>query len=417
MSTTLFRRATLLAGGDWTARAGVDVLVRDGVIAAIGPDLPAPDDAETIAADGLLLTPAFDNAHTHSPEALARGRAPMARLDEWLSVAYQGGIDALGERGIHAAIASAAADCIRGGAVSVTDHFRQVPPRVESVRAAAAAWAASGLRARIAVLMRDGAMPDGTALPDARALLDLMRACLAESMSGVALGIGPSAPQRCSDDLLRGAAELARQAGSFVHLHVCETATDKANCLALYGISAIAHLDGIGVLGPATELAHCVHIDDDDLRRLAATGTTMVHNPVANMRLGSGVAPMARALELGVRVRLGSDGAGSNDTQSMLEATKLACFLPRASGADRSWLSPEQSLDIATGGQVLRHGAVADLLAFDLTAPGFSALSPASLLDEIAARVVMAARDHDIVHVMAGGEFLMRDRGVAVRAP
>ena len=123
----VFRDATWLpGGGDWTPRRG-DLWVRDGRVAA------PFEGAEEIAAGHLLLLPAFINAHTHSPEALARGRAPMARLDGWLAAQYAAGEDVLGATGIREAILMAAGEMVRGGAVQATDHFRQIPVSAEAV--------------------------------------------------------------------------------------------------------------------------------------------------------------------------------------------------------------------------------------------------------------------------------------------
>jgi 5-methylthioadenosine/S-adenosylhomocysteine deaminase len=255
-------------------------------------------------------------------------------------------------------------------------------------------------------MLRDRALPSGTAAPDLPTVLALAAECLALGSPAVAVGIGPSAPQRCSDPLLTSLGRLAREARSFLHLHVCETAADADACRSLYGASAIAHLDKLGLLGPATELAHCVHVDDDDLRRLAATGTVMIHNPAANLRLGSGIAPIARALALGVRLRLGTDGAGSNDGQSMLDAVRLACLLPRNTLPEADWPLPSSVLAMATAGARIELGAAADLLAFDLDAPAFLDATDAELVP----RLALAARETDLAFVLRSGRLVESHR-------
>ncbi len=400
MRPLLFRGATLLPGGsDWTPRRA-DLAIVDGRIAPA-----APEGAEIVEAGRLLLLPAFVNAHTHSPESLARGRAPMARLDEWLAACYGDGQDALDEAGIRRAILLTAAENIRGGAVAVTDHFRQIPLSVPAVRAAAAAWAETGLRVRLAAMLRDLVSPSADVVPDTATALAFAKELVKDPPPGVALGLGPSAPQRCSDALMAGVAELARAHGAFLHLHLCETALDAERCRTRFGRAPVAHLESLGLSGPDVEYAHCVHLGDEELDRMAASGTRFVHNPVANLRLGSGIAPVARALARGVAVAVGTDGAGSNDTQDMLEAAKLACLLPRAGRPDAEWPTPEAALAAATGGAVLAPGAGADLIAVALDAPAFAAARPA----ELAARLLFGARPADIRHVVGGGAFLMRD--------
>ncbi len=403
MSALLFRGATLLRGGDdWTPVAGADLLLRGGVVAE-GP----AEDAAIVEAGHLLLLPAFVNAHTHSPEALARGRAPMARLDDWLAVEYADGQDTLPAARIRQAILISCAEAIRGGAVQVTDHFRQIPPSVESVAAAASAWAEGGIRARIAMMLRDLPSPSASFVPPStQQALAVAEALLRDPPPGATVGLGPSAPQRCSDELLRGVAEIAARHGAFVHLHLCETAKDAVDCRARAGgDDPVAWLERLGLAGPQVEYAHGVHLGDAELDRMAARGTALVHNPLANLRLGSGIAPVARGLARGVTVRVGSDGPGSNDTQDMLEAAKFAMLLPRAGRPDAEWPTPAQTLAMATGGQALVPGARADLIAFDLRAAAFAGAKP----DEITSRLLLAARPRDLIHVLRDGAFLMRD--------
>lgn len=400
MTALLFEGATLLPGGDdWAPRA-LDVLVVDGRIATG----PAPVDTVRVDTRRLLLLPAFVNAHTHSPECLARGRAPMARLDEWLAAAYGAGQDALNAAAIRQAILITAAENIRAGSVAITDHFRQMPLSPAAVRAAGEAWAETGMRVKLAAMMRDIASPSADVVPDTQAALDFAAAVLDDPPPGVTIGLGPSAPQRCTDALLAGVAELARKRGAFIHLHLCETALDRERCVARFGRKPVAHLAALGLAGPDVEYAHCVHLDDDDLGLMAEAGTLMIHNPVANLRLGSGIAPVARAAARGVRIAVGTDGAGSNDTQCMLEAAKLACLFPRAARPDSEWLTPEAALRFATGAPLLA-GAPADMIALSLDAPAFAAVRP----DEMAARLLYAARPRDIRHVLGAGQFLLRD--------
>ena len=412
----LLRKATVLpGGGDWLARRGVDLLISGGTIAALGTDIAAPDGTSIMDASGLLLTPAFVNGHTHSPEMLGRGILPMAGQVEWLTEAYGEGRDAMTMAEIARAVRLCALEAIRGGAVAVTDHFRQVPSNAAAVRAAADAWGRSGLKARIAVGLRDrvaeggglvGVPNSAGAVAPTTEVLGLVEELLDQDLP-VPVGFGPSAPQRVTDTLLVRAAEIARARGSFFHMHLCESLEDTAECRALYGVSAVAHLDRLGVLGPGVELVHAVQVDDEDLAIIAARGAAIVHNPVANLRLGCGVAPVVKALQYGVTVALGTDGAGSNDTQSMLEAAKFALLAPRVVFPVAFWPTPEQVLDFATAGKEIRPGAPADLIAFEAGASAF-----VNAEQDWASRITLAARETDILHVVCAGNFLMRDRQV-----
>jgi len=188
-----------------------------------------------------------------------------------------------------------------------------------------------------------------------------------------------------------------------------------------FGRSSVAQLDHIGLLGPRLACAHAVHVSAPDIDRLAATGTVVVHNPVSNMRLGSGIAPLPAFLAAGVAVALGTDGAASNDTQNPWEVIKLAALLPRLAIADATaWPSTATILALAScGGHrvsglaaaepragTIADGAPADLLVFDD--------DPLAQLDQgtAEANLVFGSPAHRPRHVIARGRVLMRDRSL-----
>ena len=408
----LFRAADFL-DDDLARVRGLDVLVVGARVAAVGENLAAPEGAEIVDARGLLLVPGFVNAHTHSPEALARGRAPMARLDAWLAEAWRG-LDALDEARIEAAIDACAGELIREGCVAVLDHFRQTPLTPSALRAVRRAWSRSGLRVALAPMLRDKPTASGAAPGDPEAGVALLDAELARD-DGVRIAVAASAPDRASPAFLAALVARARAARAPLHMHACETAEEARACRSAFGTGALAHLERIGALGPSTSLAHCVHLESDDPARLAGTGTTLVHNPVANMRLGSGIAPIRAALDAGVPLALGTDGAASNDSQSMHEAVKSACLLSRVAAGGAGWVSPREALHAAIHGGAsfglepgrVAPGGAADFACFSLSAP---ALDPPH---DPVAQIVLAAARGDVVHTMAKGRFLMRDRAVS----
>jgi 5-methylthioadenosine/S-adenosylhomocysteine deaminase len=374
----------------WRPRTGVDLLLEDGRV--LDPALAgAADGPATVTRDAshLLLIPGFLNGHTHSPEVLARGRVPNAPLEEWLADSYRG-LDVLQAERLERAIAIAAQEMRASGAVAVTDHLRQRPHTVQAITTAVQAWLRSGLDARVAINLRDQQLA-AHEFQSVETLVALAGRCIA-TLGAARVGLGPSAPQRCSDALVRAMTGLARESGAFLHMHVYETRDNVRDCEALYGRSAVAHLDALGFLGPQTELVHGVHLADEDLRRMAAQQTTLVHCPLANMRLGSGIAPVARALRLGVPVRLATDGAGSNDAQNMLEVVKMTSLLSRLLPERADWLTPEQALALASGSAALTPGSGARAIGFDLRAPCFAETST----DELIARLVFAAPDSAI---------------------
>jgi 5-methylthioadenosine/S-adenosylhomocysteine deaminase len=405
-----------------------DILINDGRIVRLAPPTSVPRDAasERIAAGGGLAMPGLVNAHTHSPENLARGRAERARLPEWMGAVWPD-LDSLSPDTVRLAIEVGAAEMIRHGVTSIVDHFRQTPMSAPVLASAVEAYAAIGIRCTLAVMLRDPAgaggligAPHVSAAPSAADQISLLaETSLWARQKGVVLAFGPSAPHRCSDALLRMIAREQRYLP--VHTHVDETVEEAQAAYRRFGRTTVSQLDQVGLLGPRLACAHAVHVTAPDIDRLAATGTVVVHNPVSNMRLGSGIAPLTAFLAAGVAVALGTDGAASNDTQNPWEAIKLATMLPRVGTADPAdWPSAATMLALATrvghrvtglaatepGAGTIADGAPADLIVFDD--------DPLAQLDELRpeANLVLGSPSHRPCHVIARGRVLMRDRSL-----
>jgi guanine deaminase len=405
-----------------------DIFIRDGRIAALLPasTTSRADAAETIDAASGLVMPGLVNAHAHSPENLARGRAERARLSAWRDAIWPD-IDALTPDLLTLAIEIGAAEMIRCGVTSVVDHFRQTPMRDDALRAAIDAYAATGLRGTIAVMLRDG--QSGAAAPmgaphvasmasatEQIALVELMNSYAAGV--GVTLAFGPSAPHRCSDALLEQLAGL--DPAPLIHTHLNETAEDAETAHSRFGRSSIAQLHSLGLLRPTTACAHAVHVSGADIELLATREALVVHNPVSNLRLGSGIAPVPALLEAGIRIAIGTDGSASNDTQDVWEAIKLAALLPRIDARESTaWPSAATLLDMATRNGhratgfswteplagVIAVGAPADLIVFDDDPLALhSTTAPSASL--------VFGRRCEPRHVIARGRFLMRDHAL-----
>lgn len=403
-----------------------DVVLDGGRIAALfSASMAAKTGGATfIDAGGGLVMPGLVNAHTHSPENLARGRSERSRLPEWLGAVWPA-IDALTPAQATLAIELGAAEMIRSGVTAVVDHFRQTPMREDVLRAAVAAYTATGLRSTIAVMLRDGRSPSGrltgaphvTAAPDASDQVALVHHMQREIAAGsVTLAYGPSAPHRCSDALLDLLAGL--DSNSLIHTHLDETAGDAEQARARFGCTAIAHLDRLGLLRSTTACAHAIHVSRNDIERLAERQAAVVHNPVSNLRLGSGIAPVPAFIGAGIPVALGTDGAASNDTQDLWESVKLAALLSRIGEQEAGhWPAAATILDMATRrghaatglarteplAGTISAGAPADLIVFDR--------DPLSLhSDDAPAASLVFGRRREPRHVIANGRFLMRDR-------
>jgi guanine deaminase len=400
----------VLPAADQPARRA-DVLVEDGRIQALG----APGAFAGVAAGRVLdasdrlLIPGLVNAHTHAHGSLARGAVPDVALEGFLAASP--GIN--GHRTLDDLALSAtlcAVEALKKGCTALFDMSAETPvPTLDGLHALARAYATVGIRAVVAPMMADRtlyqAYPELLAgLPAAlQPALAALRAadpaaCLAVVRQAardwpfdskqVRLGIAPTIPLHCSDAFLQGCAALSAEFGLPLQTHLAESRAQAVFGAQRYGRSLVAHLAGLGVLGERVSVAHAIWISDADIALLARAGVTAVHNPLSNLRLGSGIAPVRRMLEGGLRVGLGSDGANTSDTQNLFEAARLAVGLSRVVDSDEArWLDAADALQMATEGSDrtlgwgegdgestagrIAPGGRADLVLLDLTRPEY----------------------------------------------
>ena len=441
MARSWIKDATCLTreSGGWAcARSTIEIV--DGCIVALhaGSVEPHSDD-RVIEASGLLAMPGLVNAHSHSPDNLLRGSAPQLPLELW-SLHSAAGREARSPREAYVSAMLGAVEMLRTGTTALLDHVR-ISPDIdgESLDAIAQAYADVGIRAVIAPIVADRAVAEtmplepadldgldlsayGTRRPmparkQMTVVADFMRRWHGEARARISVGIGPSAPQRCTDELLLMAAELAESREAVLHLHAVETRAQRLMGRKLYGRSTLTHLEALGVLGSRTSLAHAIWIEPDDLERIARSGTAIVHNPVSNARLGSGFCPLADYLDHGIRVGLGTDSACCNDSNNLLETTKWAGLLHNMVLPHARWIGADKALDLATrgsadaiglGGDVgeLAPGKRADITLVDLDVPGFTPLH------DPVRQLVLAESGSSVVHVLVDGELVVHQRRV-----
>ena len=377
---------------DWIIRGGcvvdreqractpADILVRDGRIERIGPPgMACPEDVQMLDASDRLLMPGLTNGHTHGHACLGKGLVPdRTTLELYLSVAPALNTGhGLEDKQLSATLS--ACELIRKGCTACMDMFAEFPaPTVSGLHAVAEAYQTIGLRAVVAPMMADRtlyqALPGLTAqLPDAlrnqveqiqmapyETSLLAARSAIEHWPRGrdlVRPALAPTIPMHCSDDFLRGCDGLAREFGVPLQTHLAESKGQALEGGKRYGKSLTAHLEALGLLGPHMSAAHGIWLDDDDMDRLATAGASVVHNPLSNLRLGSGLAPVRRLLERGVNVGLGTDAANTSDTQNMFEVTRLAAYLSRIQIPDHEqWLDTGEVLDLATRGSAQALG-------------------------------------------------------------
>jgi 5-methylthioadenosine/S-adenosylhomocysteine deaminase len=414
-----------------------DVLLEGDTIRAVGPPgLAAPAEAEVIDARDRLLMPGLVNAHTHAHGTLGKGLAG----DRWsLELLLNANPTITAERTLddkQLGAAISAVEMVRKGATACFDLFVEFPvPTVDGVLAVAEGYREVGLRAVVAPMVSDrtlyAAIPGLLeAFPDAeRERLRALQTAPTQTVlaacrdvlrrwpfdrAALRPGLGPTIPLHCSDELLTGCRDLAREFGAPVQTHLAESRVQARAGLVRYGRSLTAHLEALGLLGPGFSAAHAIWIDGDDVRRLADRGAAVAHNPLSNLRLGSGIAPAYAMHAAGVRVAIGTDGANTSDSQSVFEALRLAAYLSRVRCGDlREWLSVDDVFRMATeGGAALTglpgigriaEGQQADLVFLDLRHIGYVPLRDVPL------QVVNGESGLAIDAVMIGGRWVLRD--------
>lgn len=370
--------------------ATVDVQLVDNHIRAIAPNLEVVGTA--VDGQNKLLLPGFINAHTHSSEMWQRGLIPPVPLELWIGELYD--FAPLQPEQVYLSALGTAVETLLSGGTSVVDHLVLIPGKeIETIASVVRAYQEIGIRGFIGPLIQDESLtagiPDGDAQREHETYIRSTQSTLAlmqeavdkfhKPESGINILLAPTGIQLCSDALFAGCIELSDRYNLCRHAHLLETKAQKQLAQEKYGCSGVKHLQRISYLSPRTSLAHCVWLSDDDIAILAQTRSTVVHNPLSNLRLGSGIAPILKYRQAGVNVAFGCDGAASNDSQDLLEAIKIGSILHNVTDLDyHHWITPRQSVEIASlGGATglnvadelgsLTVGKKADLVLYDLT--------------------------------------------------
>jgi 5-methylthioadenosine/S-adenosylhomocysteine deaminase len=392
---------------------GGSVAVTGDRIAAVGDEAARLEARERVDCGGRVLMPGLVNAHTHAPMTLLRGLADDLRLDVWL-LGYVMPVERefVNPDFVRLGASLACAEMIRSGVTCFADMYYYEEAVAEAV-------AEAGMRALCGQTVLKFPSPDAASFEDSLALArDFIARWKGHPL--IVPAPAPHAPYTCTPEILRACADLAVEFDVPLHTHLAETALEVEQSRRTYGMPVIPWVKKQGLLEARVLAAHCVHIDDGEMRTLRNAGATVAHNPTSNLKLGSGVAPVAKMLEVGLTVGIGTDGAASNNDLDMFEEVRLAALLAKGTSGDPTALPARDALAMATrlGARALHLGDVtgsiepgkrADLVVVDLTpvhnVPSFTRDSGA-----IYSQIVYAAKAHDVVDVMCNGRWLMRGR-------
>ena len=399
-------------------------------IAGVGAGkVPAAfDHARVIDAAGCLATPGLVNTHHHLYQWATRGRAVDSTLFGWLTELYPvwARID---EQIVRDAAIAALAWLARTGCTTSTDHHYVFPRGGGDVLGATVAAAgAVGLRfhptrGSMDLGASSGGLPPDEVIEDIDTILAATNAAISafhdpEPGSMLRMGVAPCSPFSVTGELMRAAADLARDRGVRLHSHVAETADEDEFCAERFGCTPAEYLDSLGWLAGDVWLAHAVHLDDAAIARLAATGTGVAHCPSSNARLGAGICRTADLLAAGVPVGLGVDGAASNEESSLLGEVREAVLMARAAGGPQA-MTVRQSLELATLGGARLLGRADDLGSLeagklaDVALWRIDGLAHAGIADPVAG-LVLGARPPLELLIVDGEIVVERDQVVTV---
>ncbi len=397
---------------------GADILLRGGVIAAIGHGLSTT--GETIEAAGALVTPGLVNTHHHLYQSLTRAvpGAQDALLFGWLKTLYP--IWArFGPEEMRVSAMVGLAELALSGCSLSSDHLYLFPngarldDTIEAAREIGLRFQPT--RGAMSIGESAGGLPPDSLVEDEAAILDdcirvIDRFHDASEGAMLRVAVAPCSPFSVSRELMRDAALLARDKGVMLHTHLAENDEDIAYSLEKFGVRPGQYAEELGWTGPDVWHAHCVKLDRTEIDLFARTQTGVAHCPCSNCRLGSGIAPVRAMRDAGVPLGLGVDGSASNDSGNLIGEARQAMLLQRvANGADK--MSAGEALFIATrgGAQVLGRndcgqltpGKRADIAIWDMTG-----IEAAGSWDKAA---LLLAGPHKVRHLFVEGRQIVRD--------
>ena len=403
MTTLRIANGRVLRPDHTLEHAGVLIDQKSGTVREIGE--VSGGDTVIDATDGIVM-PGLINAHTHVAMTLMRGFAEDQPLEQWLNETVWPVEAALEPADVRAGARLGVAEMIRSGVTTFSDMYFEVPEIAAVVEQA-------GLRATL------GHTAISVGKDSAAAHADMDRSIeTARELDGAADGriqttVQPHNPATVDTDVLEAHVPTARDAGVPLHYHTNETEAEVRRVTDETGRRPVVYADDLGMLQPGDTLAHCVHVNDREIELLADRGVAAVHNPAANMKIASGIAPVAELRAAGVTVALGTDGPASNNDLDMFDEMCDAAMVAKIATRDAAALPAEAVIEMATveGARALginsgriAPGANADIIIVDTSEPKFDpGHNPVTDL-------VYTASGSDVRHTICDGRLLMHDR-------
>lgn len=389
----------------WVATVGNRIALVTADAARVEAFRRLHPDLREIDCTGRVVMPGLVNTHCHAAMTLQRGYADDVALMEWLNdyiwpfEARQTADDvALG-------MTLGIAEMLLGGVTSFVDMYYHEDRCVEVAER-------MGIRAVLGCNYFDTNIDE--------VVPQIERAVrLAEGCDRIRIAAAPHAPYTVSPENYRRGMALCERLGIGMMTHLAETRDEAAIVAERYGTTPVRHLDALGVLRPGTIAAHCIHLSGEDRALLAERGVVVSHNPQSNMKISSGVAPVAALLEAGATVTVATDGPCSNNDLDMWEELRTAALLQKSATGDPLAVPAWEALRMATANGaramgreegelgVLREGALADLIVVDVCKPH---LQP---LHDVVGALVYCGKAADVETVVVDGRVVVENRRIA----
>jgi 5-methylthioadenosine/S-adenosylhomocysteine deaminase len=445
---TCWRGATVVAmNHEHHSRPFVaDVVVEDDRIAEVRERIGAQghgvDDATSfdrvVEADRLLVVPGYVNAHVHSWEGFFKGRYDNLPLELWMLRSYPlVGLQPVSPELIRLRTLLVALESLKNGVTCLLDDVIEMPGQsMEALDAVMSAYEEAGVRANCSgnivnkpfidtLPFVDEVFPGellaklrSDPVPSTEEYLEFSREAFRRyhgRAGRLRYVIAPSGPQRCTDDLLVAAHELAAKWDATYHIHVLETRVQAVTAQEFYGATLVAHMGKIGALSDRVTLGHGIWLTAEDIAALARAGASVAHNPISNLKLDSGLLAWRELHDAGVNVALGTDGASSNDSMRITDVMKTAALVHKVTSPDFSrGPTAEEVLFAATRGGArsarlgretgqITPGFKADLVAYDRDAISFTPEN------DIVRQLVYCENGDAIREVVVDGRSVVRD--------
>ena len=389
-----------------TVLPGAFVAVEGSKITYVGQTRPQGEFAEEIDGEGGVLMPGFVNAHPHVPMTAMRGYGDGNNLQDWLHN-YIFPVEARwDDRAIRCCTDLGLAEMIASGVTCIADMYGHSPAIAQEV-------AAAGISANLSVggvQFTDDFNPDTH--NDCRVQRELTEQWHGYNDGQILVDASVHGEYTSHQQLWRWMAGYAREHGLGMHVHISETRSEHEECLARHGKTPIQVLNDYGVWDGRAIAAHCVWTTPEDWAVMAEKGVSAIHNPMSNLKLGSGIAPVPAMKKAGVNVCLGTDGVSSNNCTDFFGDLKLAAILHNGAGCDPLALLPIDALRMATanGGRALgrKTGVIAEGYTADLILVDFSHLN-LTPCHSVLSNLAYAAHGSDVRMNMARGRVIYKD--------